>query len=81
MCTISKCTELKLPPLHGNKLLLQTKQAYQTCIHSLHTIAKNACNTLRSLFFLNKFLVNPDQKSIPKVRENLFKRNLFNSEA
>ena len=82
MCTtISKCTEFKLPPLHGNKLLLQTKQAYQTCIHSLHTIAKNACNTLRSLFFLNKFLVNPDQKSIPKVRENLFKRNLFNSEA
>ena len=78
MCTtISKCTEFKLPPLYENKLLLQTKQAYQTCIHSLHTIAKNACNTLSCLFFLRMFLVNPDQKLIPTIGRNLFKRNLF----
>ena len=75
MCTtISKCTEFKLPPLHGNKLLLQTKQAYQTCIHGLHTIAKKACNTLSCLFFLKKLLVNSDQKLIPTVGRNLFKR-------
>ena len=77
MCTISKCTEFKLPPLHGNKLLLQTKQAYQTCIHSLHTIAKNTCITLSCLSFLKKFLVNQDQKSIPTIGKNLFQRKLY----
>ena len=70
MCTtISKCTEFKLPPLHGNKLLLQTKQAYQTCIHSLHTIAKKAWKSLSRLFFLKKL-----HTSQPRSKTNPFKR-------